>query len=75
MTKKNDETAPPVDVPAESAPGVLTEAEAYAVAYRYVGNGDSVVGIPARDLTVIDIENLDVGLRREVYMGRLYQAV
>ncbi len=76
MTKKTDETAPPPDVtPAVITDWVITEEAAAAIVYRYVGNGDQISGIPPRDLTVIDIENLDLGLRREVYVGRLYQAV
>jgi hypothetical protein len=78
VTKKTDDASQPDAAPSQepvSVPGVLTEAEASAIAYRYVGNGDQISGIPPRDLTVIDIENLDLGLRREVYVGRLYQAV
>lgn len=78
MTKKSDEKSDaPEAAPAvaEPDPGVLTEAEATAIAYRYVGNGEAIAGIPPRDLTALDIENLDLALRREVYVGRFYQAV
>lgn len=77
MTKKSDEAAagPVAEPVAEPVPGVLTEAEAAAIVYRYVGNGAEIAGIPPRDLTQLDIDALDLGLRREVYVGRFYEAV
>lgn len=79
MTKKTDD-APQPDATPEATPvvitdWVITEEAAAKIVYRYVGDGQEISGIPPRDLTQLDIENLDLALRREVYVGRLYQAV
>lgn len=68
MTKKND-------APADAPEASVTPDEAQEIVYRYIGAGEVINGIPPRDLTALDIENLDLALRREVYVGRFYQAV
>lgn len=42
-------------------------------AYKYVGNGDSFVGIPARDLTADDVAQLTDEQRETVKKSGLYK--
>ena len=45
-----------------------------AVRYRYVGDGQYLPGIPARDLTDEDVAALDDARRAEVAAAAIYEA-
>lgn len=51
----------------------ISEAEAERLVYRYIGT-DAFDGIPARDLTVLDIERLEPSQRRELVPPRYERA-
>ncbi len=46
-----------------------------AIAWTYVGNGKAIFGVPKRDLTAEDFDNLSISLRREVTDGGFYTEV
>lgn len=43
--------------------------------YKYIGNGNWVVGVPARDLSMVEFEALDSDLQDVVKKCGLYELV
>jgi hypothetical protein len=57
----------------EPSENKATKTEAPAVVFKYVGNGDYFHGIPARDLTAEDVEQLDDENKKLLKSSTLYK--
>jgi hypothetical protein len=51
-----------------------TKSESSGVTYKYVGNGDNLQGVPARDLTKDDLDALPDGVtKKDLEASGLYK--